>query len=459
MTTLFSLILRVLASGLLVVLTWTTPRTWVPGELVTASMLNTHVRDNLNAVKGFIPTGFSGLHLRTHPDADKAANQIALLALDQVVMNDGMRYSGLSSILPLTADITVSGAGGLDTGARAASTWYEPYLIGKSSTGAVADLQLMFHRAKDYKLDQFQTTNAGNVTLRGATTAKIKIAQSFQPGTTGLVERVDLQLIRTSSAPTGRVWITLEADSAGAPSGTPLATSDKLNAGIISTTVQSIALAFRSPVSLTAGTTYWIVLQGDYTQSDTLNIAVGVNTAGGYASGQEAYYDGTTWTNVSANDLWFKTYVTENDTALSMPAGYDQYCQLAAGFFNNASNVFDGLIYRDRQATPLTIDNSFGSTSSLIPTLFGLSSWLPPMRVRAWATLANNTGSDGISIGGAPDGFAMDALRTRGGVRVYPAVAGNGTTGDVWFYTEMQACYMKAEGGGTASGFISGFEW
>ena len=26
---------------------WTTPRTWVSGELVTASMMNTHVRDNL----------------------------------------------------------------------------------------------------------------------------------------------------------------------------------------------------------------------------------------------------------------------------------------------------------------------------------------------------------------------------------------------------------------------------
>ena len=27
---------------------WTTPRTWVVGELVTASMMNTHIRDNLN---------------------------------------------------------------------------------------------------------------------------------------------------------------------------------------------------------------------------------------------------------------------------------------------------------------------------------------------------------------------------------------------------------------------------
>lgn len=29
---------------------WTTPRTWSTGELVTAAVLNTHVRDNLNAI-------------------------------------------------------------------------------------------------------------------------------------------------------------------------------------------------------------------------------------------------------------------------------------------------------------------------------------------------------------------------------------------------------------------------
>jgi hypothetical protein len=30
---------------------WTSPRTWSTGELVTASIMNTHVRDNLNALK------------------------------------------------------------------------------------------------------------------------------------------------------------------------------------------------------------------------------------------------------------------------------------------------------------------------------------------------------------------------------------------------------------------------
>jgi hypothetical protein len=33
---------------------WTTPRTWVSGETVTAALMNTHVRDNLSAL---LPSG------------------------------------------------------------------------------------------------------------------------------------------------------------------------------------------------------------------------------------------------------------------------------------------------------------------------------------------------------------------------------------------------------------------
>src|SRR3972149_10867450 len=32
---------------------WTPPRTWVAGELVTASMNNTHIRDNFNLLKPY----------------------------------------------------------------------------------------------------------------------------------------------------------------------------------------------------------------------------------------------------------------------------------------------------------------------------------------------------------------------------------------------------------------------
>jgi len=33
---------------------WTTPRTWVAAEVVTAAEMNAHVRDNLNAINGFV---------------------------------------------------------------------------------------------------------------------------------------------------------------------------------------------------------------------------------------------------------------------------------------------------------------------------------------------------------------------------------------------------------------------
>lgn len=42
---------------------WTAPRTWVVGEIVTAALMNTHVRDNTRYVKGLdgVPTIESGL--------------------------------------------------------------------------------------------------------------------------------------------------------------------------------------------------------------------------------------------------------------------------------------------------------------------------------------------------------------------------------------------------------------
>ena len=39
---------------------WTQPRTWVSGETVGAATMNTHVRDNLNALKDGQPPGLAG---------------------------------------------------------------------------------------------------------------------------------------------------------------------------------------------------------------------------------------------------------------------------------------------------------------------------------------------------------------------------------------------------------------
>lgn len=43
---------------------WTAPRTWVAAETVTASLMNTHIRDNeLALLGGLVGTGFTELDL------------------------------------------------------------------------------------------------------------------------------------------------------------------------------------------------------------------------------------------------------------------------------------------------------------------------------------------------------------------------------------------------------------
>lgn len=67
---------------------WTTPRTWTAGELVTASMMNTHVRDNLNSLRAvldgteahdviFFPTTTTPLTLKR----TQAANDTGLVIM------------------------------------------------------------------------------------------------------------------------------------------------------------------------------------------------------------------------------------------------------------------------------------------------------------------------------------------------------------------------------------------
>lgn len=52
---------------------WTTPRTWTDGELVTAAIMNPHIRDNFNAI---------GQPIRLRKTADETVNNSAALQND-----------------------------------------------------------------------------------------------------------------------------------------------------------------------------------------------------------------------------------------------------------------------------------------------------------------------------------------------------------------------------------------
>lgn len=430
---------------------WLSPRTWIAGELVTDTLMNAHVRDQLNSLKGEhnATQAFRGVHVRTHPDNDVALNKVMLVRADEIVMHDGTRVADWNA---LVADITASGAGGLDTGSEAASTWYEIHAIRKSSD---ATRSLLLHRSKDHFKDQEQTTVSASRALRVATgTATDNLAQSFTVATAGPVPFVDVHLNR-NNAVTGNVWFTLQADSAGVP-GSVLATSEKIDASPISATASWIRLKFHVPPSLSTSTTYHLVMWADYTRSDTNHIAWFGNPSSSYANGLVRNFNGSSWATNSVNivDAAFRIYVVRNDTAVVMPSGYDQRALIGFVFNGGGSNFvrFSAIDRQVRFDWPAV--SSVLVTSSAVPVLTDLSSYVPPRPAHV-DLVGQASGGQWLGARALPEGYDS-------AIRIGPAVvAGAGSA-----YTEfaqpapayLQAMYLTSSSG-SATFWVAGYRW
>ncbi len=368
---------------------------------------------------------FKGLSLRTSPNADVAATTVVLDHADEIVMDTGNRVATWDD---LSAAITTSGAGGLDTGSEAASTWYEIYAIRKSSNGTK---NLLLHRAKDYLNDESQTASGSSGFVRNSADNRTARAQTFDTDETGPVEFVDVELFEAGTV-SGRIWAEIRATSGGVPTGSALKTSDKLDASLISTSssAQLIRFVFRDPQTLTAGTTYALVLTGDWTQSDTNSIEWAHNNSGGYAAGGAYVLQGGTWSAQAGVDLTFKIYVTRNDTSVTMPTGYDQKAKVGYVYNDSGSN-FELFIQNDHFVTPLEISGASDyltgadTVTATIPTLYDVSSSVPPTSIRLFATGQMNTSTATIYLGGVPDGYTNAGNRDGGNDQITPTTIGD----------------------------------
>lgn len=317
---------------------------------------------------------FRGLYLRTHADSDVEKSKVMLMHADEIIYDDGYRDVNLDN---LSADITASGAGGLDTGSEAASTWYDIYAIRKSSDGT---RNVLLHKSDFFAIDvSFTTTTDASRGLRRATsTATDKLAQGVQFATSNPVHFVDLKLNR--NAVSGNVWVTLEADSSGNPSGTPLATSNKVQISGMPNSSTLYRFHFRSPYIVTASTQYHLVLQADYTRSDTVDVLWDGVVAGGYANGSAKEFNGTTWSAASGVGDFYFSANTKRSSTITMPSGYDQKCLIGQVFNGSGSDFFIFLAF-DKHIRYLVswIVVSGGTAQS--PTLATALDRIPPIRV------------------------------------------------------------------------------
>jgi hypothetical protein len=131
-------------------------------------------------------------------------------------------------------------------------------------------------------------------------------AQSFQVSQSGVLNKIQLELKRTSSTPADRT-IRIVTDNGGVPSTTNLS-SQTLSASLVTTSFGWVEVVFPDYPQLTAGTTYWLVIDGGSNSSKYFTIAANNTYANGTA--KIGKYSGT-WNNTSPSglDAYFRVYM------------------------------------------------------------------------------------------------------------------------------------------------------
>lgn len=439
---------------------WWSPKTWT-GVLVTVADLNQQIRDNLTILKtqiaddGKINAGayetVRGLDMRTHPDpaAGGANSKIVLNHADEVVMNDGIRVQDWNA---LEVDTALGGAGGIDSGAKVNSTWYEIHAIRKSTDGTKG---LLLHRAKDYFLDESQLTTTSTTSLRDTNNTNRR-AQGFQVDNAGPLEFIDVALARVGS-PTGYVWLEIQSSSAGLPSNTVLATSDKVDVSRLGTsTTAFMRFVFsRSPFTPVAATQYHFVINSDIATSGVNYLSLGSVAVDTYLTrGSLSSYStiSSLWTATSTVDLAFRIYTTrvyDGSTAgvtygVTMPAGYDQRAMLGFAYVKSSGNLM-GFVQINREV----MQGEFlllASGTFAVPTLLDLAASIPPVPV-FWPTIITNDTAATDNYAGTVQDAWQGALGIRGTgmVRHRTSAAGLHEAGAI--YVRNQSAYVWSSAG------------
>jgi hypothetical protein len=259
----------------------------------------------------------------------------------------------------------------------------------------------------------------------------------------------------------GEVWFTIEANVAGAPSGVALATSNKILASSVSTSSHVIQFLFRRPADLAAGTTYHLVMQGDYVASNADNIGWRADTtAAVYAGGSKESYDGAVWTADADDDFWFSLRLRVT-TSMALPGDYTQYC-LIGYVYNNSTPDFVPFNAFDRKVSPLIEQLVASGAGSATPQLNFLYTYVPLCRVALDVIVECGTNAGDVAAGPFPDGIAQtaDQHRQNGAVRFKNPAGSNTIKVELApILTQHQAMYLSSVGGVAFSTWIGMWEW
>lgn len=429
-------------------------RDWEGNLFVTAAIMNAEIRDRLNYLLANSPRLLDGVYLRTKSaNGSSALSQVELVSANAITMSDGTRVTGWSRE---TADITVSGENGLDTGSEAVSAWYEVYAIQKSSDSTRG---LLLHRADNPDAGSSQNTSDGVMALRDAS-ARTAIAQGIQltTGTSGVPYFVEVGLAKNGS-PTGNLWITIETSSSG-PSNTVIGETDKIDVAKLSASNHLVRLPIRNATTnMLTATQYYICLRGDFAVNASHHVLVRTATGNPYGSGVVYAYDGATWGTSGTADFQFVFGALTSYGSVTMPSGYDRSAKLGYVYNNSGSN-FVPFVQMNRRVIPLTMQQiATGLVTS--DNIHYLSTMIPATPVLMAAQIFGGaSGAGEIMCVGIPDGYEFTRNPRTGGTTIVGAGAANVRAPGDMFPTECQAMYSTANiTSNDGAIYMSSWEW
>jgi len=146
------------------------------------------------------------------------------------------------------------------------------------------------------------------------------LAVQFVPSVTASCNQIDLDLKKIGT-PSGNVKVKLYSDNSDAPNIQIGDVSNNVACSGISTSFTYIPFTLSTPIALTSGTKYWIVLDCDYSISTDNNIGWSIdNTTPGYGYKGYGRWNGASWT-IIAGTSWVFNFKEYYDSTTYKPTG------------------------------------------------------------------------------------------------------------------------------------------
>lgn len=148
--------------------------------------------------------------------------------------------------------------------------------------------------------------------------------QSFQPSTTDILSNCQFYIQWADNPLTGNIYAVIYNATGthgtnAKPTGSPIATSDLVDASTVGGTMSLMSFNFSNRIQLDSGSTYIVMLHHD--GDVTHRIFIGVDATSPTHGGNYSYGNGTTWTSGTTSDIiFYVNYISNPAITLDLTA-------------------------------------------------------------------------------------------------------------------------------------------